>query len=409
VRDHLRVELLTIGPGQATWSRFGHSALRFTDLRGRGDIVFDFGTFDEEQPNVVGRFLQGRLQYSLSVSTFAETRREYRAQGRAIEAQVLRLAPDQERRLFRRLRWLTRPENRRYDYHPYRNNCATRIRDELDRLLDGALRAQLQGVPAGTHRQWIHRATRGAPGFHVLFDLVLTRSDRPIDLWQAGFAPEALRAGINRVRVHASGARGTEPLVRSRRTLGPGARFGARQGDSRHGVPVWLWVSTLGLLLPLLVGRRGSATWRIAGLAMMLWGAFQGLLGSLFVGLQLYATVRQFTGNPLLVLFPPTGLIWIYPGLCLLRGRHPARRASRGLQGYGWAHPIGIVVCWALVTPWTTSQPWAPLWGAALLVSLAAVLVITVRYNGLISLREEAHLPEAARHKSDRFTERHSA
>jgi hypothetical protein len=172
---------------------------------------------------------------------------------------------------------------------------------------------------------------------------------------------------------------------------------------------VGLWTLTLGFVLPFFLGWRWPATWRIAGLAMVLWGALQGLLGTLLVGLQLYATVRQFTGNPLLVVFPPTGLIWIHPGLRLLRGRQPARRASRALQGYAWAHVIGIVGCWALVAPWTESLPWTPIWGAALLASLAAVLAITFRYNIVITLESGTHLPVGVRNKSDRFTERHSA
>lgn len=316
--DALRVELLTMGPGKETYSRFGHSALRVTHLGGKGDLVYNFGTFEDDSPDAVRAFLRGRLRYWLSVETFSEAIKEYREDGRRLIGQELALTREETRALFKRLRHLAQPENRAYDYDHYRANCSTRIRDELDRATGGLFRRQLGGRPAATHRHWLRRATLGAPGFHLAFDLVLTRSDRPIDAWEAGFAPEQLMRGV--ASIHRAGENGTPsgPLVRSTRELLPGPGFG--QGGRVHP---WSLVAgfSLGLvlwiLLPPLVWRRSSLAWRSTGVALAVTGLTQTALAALMLSLWILSTLPVFRANPSLVLCPPTAIGLVVGGLRL--------------------------------------------------------------------------------------------
>ena len=76
--------------------------------------------------------------------------------------------------LQRFLQWNERPENRFYHYDYYRDNCSTRVRDALDRVLGGRIAAQTDGVPdrhnlpiphPAAHRErsaHLHRAAAGA-------------------------------------------------------------------------------------------------------------------------------------------------------------------------------------------------------------------------------------------------------
>ena len=368
---HLRVELLTIGPGPAAYSRFGHSALRVTDRRGRGDIVFDFGTFDEDQPRVIGRFLQGRLQYFLSVDRYEETLNDVREQGRLLLAQELRLTGPQRLRLFRRLRRLTRPEHKHYRYHHFTQNCATRIRDELDRELGGQIRTQLRRIPAGTRRHWIRRATRGAPGFHLMFDLILTHADAPASLWEASFAPEALRDGLARVRIRRGMA--SVPLVIRTRVLHRGEGFGAAVSDSRWGFVLVLFGLLGLLLLPLVMAATRTWSWRLAGGALLVWGALQLVCAVVFIGLQLYATLEQFRGNLHLAILSPMGIFFAWAGVGILRhgGQRPAAPPWMTLV-------LGVNLGLACLTwmAWPSPNPWIELWILALLLNGATLLVL---------------------------------
>ena len=65
----------------------------------------------------------------------------YRRLGRTITLQRLNLTAQQKRRLRADLRRNALDENKYYRYDYFVDNCSTRLRDALDRALDGALRA----------------------------------------------------------------------------------------------------------------------------------------------------------------------------------------------------------------------------------------------------------------------------
>lgn len=370
---HLRVELLTMGPGAETYSRFGHSALRITDRRGVGDIVFNFGTFDHEDPAVISRFLAGTLRYWLSVSTFAETRKEYRSEGRKLIAQQLRLTPLQRRRLFTRLYALSKPDKRHYRYHHFRANCSTRIRDVLDEILGGSLQRQLSRRPAHTYRHWLRRATRGAPLFHLGFDLALTRADGRISAWEACFAPEQLMLAMDVARVGPPGRE--QSLVVGTRVLLRGQAF-----DAGAGLSPWTWVIVgawllLALAVVPLVLRPGSrGVWRLSGALLALWGLLGAALSALLIYVWGHSSLAVFTGNQNLWLLPPSLAGWLVVGGILglrppPRWRPPgwlvAVAAAQGLVAlsYGGARLVGLAgqgntPVLALAIPWSLAGLW---------------------------------------------------
>ena len=47
--DHLRVWLVTVGPGDEVWERFGHNAVRVLDTRSGRDVSYNWGIFDFQQ------------------------------------------------------------------------------------------------------------------------------------------------------------------------------------------------------------------------------------------------------------------------------------------------------------------------------------------------------------------------
>ncbi|MGH7657530.1 MAG: DUF4105 domain-containing protein, partial [Gemmatimonadales bacterium] len=61
--SELTVSLVTYGPGQIVWERFGHNALRIRDRAAGTDISYNYGMFDFAQPNFILNFVQGRMYY----------------------------------------------------------------------------------------------------------------------------------------------------------------------------------------------------------------------------------------------------------------------------------------------------------------------------------------------------------
>ena len=55
--ENSEISLLTCGPGDAMYSKFGHSALWVMDPENRIDLIFNYGTFDFSDSNFYYLFL----------------------------------------------------------------------------------------------------------------------------------------------------------------------------------------------------------------------------------------------------------------------------------------------------------------------------------------------------------------
>ncbi len=217
--DSLRAYHLTFGPGAAVWERFGHNALWIHDPAARSDIAYHYGLFDMSEEGFLLHFLQGRMWYSMGASPAGATIDAYRRYGRDVTVQELRLTADQVRRLQVFLEWNMRPDNRVYRYHYFTDNCSTRIRDALDRVMDGALNEALSGRPSPV-------TYRGQAVALTAEDALLTTgmdfglgplADQPITRWELAFIPMRLRDDLRTLTVERDGR--ALPLVVSERHL----------------------------------------------------------------------------------------------------------------------------------------------------------------------------------------------
>src|SRR5688500_2185767 len=202
----LRVFLVTVGPGELAWERFGHNALLFIDESTGRSVAYDWGRFDFDQPNFFGRFIRGDMLYSSGAGDGDETLAFYERLGRRIDLQELNLTPEQAAALLRACEKGYLPENREYRYDYFLANCSTKLRDVLDEALGGAVRAQLEGIATGV--TWRGEAERHVAedwplwaGFHVGFG---RPADREIDAWEQGFLPAELRDWLRTVQITGS-------------------------------------------------------------------------------------------------------------------------------------------------------------------------------------------------------------
>lgn len=131
-----KVSLLTCSPGTETYSLFGHSAIRVHDPAQGFDLVFNYGTFDFNTPNFYMKFVKGRLNYMLSVSTYEQFLREYIIENRSVYEQELLIPHTSKETLFNNLLENYRPENRYYLYDFFFDNCATRVRDIIETSIE---------------------------------------------------------------------------------------------------------------------------------------------------------------------------------------------------------------------------------------------------------------------------------
>ena len=120
------IQLLTCTPGTETWSKYGHTAVRVTDVENKLDIVFNYGIFDLMADNFYLKFVRGETYYQLGVDRFPTFHTFYRNIGRTTYWQELNLTLLQRQQIFDALMVNYQPKNRYYLYNFVFDNCATR-------------------------------------------------------------------------------------------------------------------------------------------------------------------------------------------------------------------------------------------------------------------------------------------
>jgi hypothetical protein len=131
--SHLRISLLTCSPGVELYSTFGHTALRVTDSARGVDMVYNYGTFDDRDPNFYAKFTRGIMRYALSNYSYQEFLQEYQSENRGVIEQELLLTGEQKQKMYAALQQNALEENRYYNYYFHTDNCTTRARDMIVR------------------------------------------------------------------------------------------------------------------------------------------------------------------------------------------------------------------------------------------------------------------------------------
>lgn len=346
-RAEPRLELLTIGPGDALWERYGHTALRVAE--GNRDIVYNFGIAPFAEPSFVWELLRGRAHYFIVGETMLTTFKQYRDADRTIRSQELKLSPGWSRWLVGQLEEAARPPGNHYRYDHLYDNCSTRIRDLIDTASQGALRQAAAGrKPGRSFRDDSLTAQSGhlfaSSGFDLMSgphqDLALR------DGYEEMYLPEHLHDRVAEARIEVAGQR--VPLAGASRIVY------LRKGPPARSLPptlhraVLLTLSAL-LLLSLAVyvwNQRGAALWpaltrRLTWRLLALLCGISALFGVIEVPFRALCTLHGARGNENVWLFFPLDLFLIDP----LRERVlDDKRLPRWAQLYIAARVVGVVI-----------------------------------------------------------------
>lgn len=197
----LRVSLLTCTPGAELYSVFGHSALRVVDSAAGTDIVYNYGTFDFNDPDFYTKFVRGKLMYFVSQMNYADFLFEYQYFKRGVLEQELNLSALQKKKIQSFLFENIREENRYYKYDFLYDNCTTRLRD----IIFSGKENEQSPLPVivqseQTFRDHLHVYLNRAemPWTTLGIDLLLgIGADMPMDNLESMFLPDFLFKGVS--------------------------------------------------------------------------------------------------------------------------------------------------------------------------------------------------------------------
>lgn len=174
--DSARVSLLTVAPGDELYSAFGHTGIRITDYKNQFDVVFNYGTFDFDQPGFYTNFLRGKMRYMIGTEQMDDFMNQYVYEKRRVDEQELNLTSEDKQKVFAFLFNNALPENREYYYDFFWDNCATRPRDVFEKVLKKRLQYHVDSAgfaPNKTMHDMLREYVWNRPWVDFGFDLIL--------------------------------------------------------------------------------------------------------------------------------------------------------------------------------------------------------------------------------------------
>jgi hypothetical protein len=380
--DQLRAYLITMGPGEELFERFGHNAIWIHEPQASPeyrDLAFHYGLFDFGG-DFYWRFVRGDMRYSMGVYDALATLDEYRKNDRTLWVQELRLSQSQIAKLRDFLWWNYEKPNRFYHYDPYRDNCSTRVRDALDRVTGGQIRRQTQDVPTANSYRWhTRRIVRENIWAYTGLECIMGQStDRPISQWNEMFLPDYLRRSLDHVVIlDEQGER--VALVKTQDLL-----YQAKRADVADAPPAWgkwyllMGLATAGTMLTL-AQCRGNWPRRLLMAMILAWAVLIGGAGWVLVCFVACTSHWLTYYNENLLQCSPLAIGLVFCAIGAVRGRASSRRRARVLA---WLVLGSSVAGVAMKTMATMDQSNWPMIAWVLPVHAAIAIMFTWQFKG---------------------------
>lgn len=338
--DTTEFDLLTVGLGPEIPMRFGHSMIRVRDQAGHTDTTYNWGVYTYENPGFAFKFFYEPQLYWMDATRYDATVQFYKTvERRAVWQDRLVLTRKQKETLMRRIIWQSKPDNIRYPYKYFLDNCSTKVRDYLDEALGGRLREAFGKKGRGkTFRSFMRDGFRSIPAVDLLLDVTMnSQIDKPISFWDEMFLPRQLRDYLSESPAYGDDLKpqpNTMLLADGRKIVDlPPPPDSALNGHEFFlllaGAPL-IW-GLVFLALWILKERKANASqfvWmeamgiRLIALSLIVWGLFAALIGTVDVLTWIFSKHTDLHHNANLWLFWPFDFIWIGLGFGMFKRGH---------------------------------------------------------------------------------------
>jgi hypothetical protein len=283
---NLTVSVITVDPGRDVYTVFGHTAIRITNNLTGTDRIYNFGTFDFNDPFFYLKFIRGNLNYFLSVVPYDDFIYSTEIEQRTAREQVLKLTDPEAVRLKQQLEHCYQSDERYYRYDFFYDNCATRVRDYLSEF---SLVSDSTGFCCSSLRDLLIPYIKGNYWLNLGVNLALGKNaDKKASPADYMFLPDYIYKSLQQSQ-----------SVRDEKVM----LIVIPRNESRKMASLWPWIIT-GVILAMLLTQMSR---RI--LFYTVFGAVS------FAGLILL-TVNLFTVNQ--ALKENWNLLWLLPALPVL-------------------------------------------------------------------------------------------
>jgi hypothetical protein len=211
--------LITCGPGTETYSIYGHSALRIVIPEKHIDAVYNWGVFDFSTPNFVWKFAKGRLDYMLIAESMNSFLESYFYEKRYVYSQKININSKETQLLTELINENLKPENIKYRYDFFYDDCTTRIRDLLEKSIGEKLKyPPPEPGKTPTFRDMVAKYQNPYPWYKFGVDLIMgSTADKKAGFRDRMFLPLDMKEELSETHILREGK--MIPLLQNPQTL----------------------------------------------------------------------------------------------------------------------------------------------------------------------------------------------
>ena len=328
--DSLEFSLLTCSPHQVVYSIYGHTAIRVQDKAHGRDFVVNYGVFDFNSPHFIWRFTYAVADYEMGILGMRDFIAEYIRRGSGVTEQVLNLNGHEKAVLFDAMRENFKPENAKYRYNFFYDNCTTRARDMIVNHLDGTIEYQ-DSLPNTSFREYVHECSHDYPWTTFGIDLLLgVKADCATTREERQFLPFNLHDDFANAIIRGNDGR-ERPMVKETTELlksGP-VMTGSDLPVSPHTAMI-LFSAFILLVTAIEQFWLKRVFWWFDALLMLIVGLVGIVMCSLFFSK--HPTVRT---NLQCLLFNPLPLLMVFPVV---------KRLRKGQGHWWWTVQLTLII-----------------------------------------------------------------
>ena len=289
--ESTEISVLTCDPGNEIYSLFGHSALRIKNPINGQDLVVNWGLFEfsESQFQFGYDFAKGRLKYYMGIQLMSNFITEYRRSKRGIREQVLNLSNQEKYQIIQLLEENYKPENRKYKYEFFYDNCSSRLRDVIKKVFGENINFyQSPKSNKFTFRETIHLYLESFPWLKLGIDLVLGKKiDKLVSNENLMFLPLNVEEIFDKSLVENNGS--IKNLVKSKNTL----IKSFENKNKLNNIGFYSWI-LLAITLSLIVFKLDKALRVWSSLNLFIIGLLGIVLVFMWIGTDHNATKMNF-------------------------------------------------------------------------------------------------------------------
>lgn len=305
--DSIQISILTCSPGPEVYALYGHMAIRFQNTNTGDDIVFNYGTFNMNAPFFIPKFTLGMMDYELGIQPFIYFYRHYSYDGCSITQQELNLSIEEKQRFLDALLTNYKPENRAYRYNFMYDNCATRPREILERIVNGRIVYEPDSTRV-TYRQMLHGFNERWPWSKLGVDLVLgAEADLFRTAWEQEWIPSYLLNHFSTAKIE-DGEGNFRPLIKNTIILPAEQPMDESEEFPLTPMTCALLLLGLGVLISAIEYYRKKICIAWDTLVFLV----QGIVGFILFLLVFFSEHPCTGSNWLIVLFNPLPILFLY-------------------------------------------------------------------------------------------------